>query len=394
MRRQPARAREGGATIARVTSLIYHDKGGIALTSHLRRKYAYGKSMPAYRRKHRRAPKRQSLLVRPAFIRHRRALGAEPLTTAGIFALKTLGYIAGALGALPTLSPQSSASKRAVALFIGDRGRIRSVEFREGGRAFRARVSEDNLWGAVKDNLVLAEYERAGIRLEDARRVVIDAGAHVGIFSLLASAHARAVVSLEPHPVNFAQLAANMAANKVESVDARQSALWSQQGKVDLVEGPHSGAGSVLGGEGRTITVEAETLDSIVAETGPVDLLKLDIEGAEFEVLESALDETLRQISAVVAELHLEGQRERLAPTVDRLRRSGFAVVVSPPPSARWYESMRALIQKRRRLRAEARLRLAVVVLYSLAAVLRLVWKPTAADDELLFLYATRGGSH
>jgi FkbM family methyltransferase len=388
------RARDAGATIARVPSLIHHDDGRIALASHLRKKYAYGKSMPAYRRKHRRAAKQQSLLVRPAFIRHRRALAAEPLTTAGIFALKTLEYTAGALGALSALSAQSSASEGAVASFIGDRGRVRSVAFREGGRAFRARVNEDNLWGAVKDNLVLAEYERAGIRLEDARGVVIDAGAHVGIFSLLASAHARAVIALEAHPANFALLAANMAANRVESVDARQRALWSEQGTVDLVEGPQSGAGSVLGGEGRTITVEAETLDSIVAETGPVDLLKLDIEGAEFEVLESALDETLRQISAVVAELHLEGQRERLAPTVDRLRRSGFAVVVSRPPSAHWHESMRALIRKRRRLRAETRLRLAVVVLYSLAAVLRLVWKPTAADDELLFLYATRDGSH
>jgi FkbM family methyltransferase len=309
-----------------------------------------------------------------------------------MLALKTLEYAAGALGAVSALSAQASASEGAVASFIGDRGRVRSVVFREGGREFRARVNEDNLWGAVKDNLVLAEYERAGIRLEDARGVVIDAGAHVGIFSLLASAHARAVVALEAHPANFALLAANLEANRVESVDARQRALWSEQGRLDLVEGPQSGAGSVLGGEGRTIPVEAETLDSIVAETGPVDLLKLDIEGAEFEVLESASDETLRQISAVVAELHLEGRQARLAPTVNRLRRSGFSVVVSRPPSADWHESMRALIRTRRRLRAEARLRLAVIVLYGLAAVLRLVWKPAAADDELLFLYATRDG--
>jgi glycosyltransferase involved in cell wall biosynthesis len=37
----------------------------------------------AYRRKHRQASRRQSRLVRPAFIRHRRALAAEPLTAAG-----------------------------------------------------------------------------------------------------------------------------------------------------------------------------------------------------------------------------------------------------------------------------------------------------------------------
>ena len=227
-----------------------------------------------------------------------------------------------------------------------------------------------------QDNLRPGRVRACGDPAEDARRVVIDAGAHVGIFSLLASAHARAVVALEPHPVNFAQLAANGGQQGRERRTRARARYGRTRGKVDLVEGPHSGAGRWSSAARVADPSRAETFDSIVAETGPVDLLKLDIEGAEFEVLESALERALRQISAVVAELHLEGQRERLAPTVDRTRRSGFAVVVSPPPSARWYESMRALIQKRRRLRAEARLRLAVVVLYSLAAVLRLVWKP------------------
>jgi FkbM family methyltransferase len=279
---------------------------------------------------------------------------------------------------------------RVVASLIGDRGRIRTVAFRAAGETFRARVNEDNLWGAVKDNLVLAEYEREGVRLEDVRGTVIDAGAHVGLFALLASAHARRVVALEPHPANFAALTANVADNRVENVDARQRALWSERGKVDLAEGTQSGAGSVLGGEGRRFAVQADTLDSMVAETGPVDLLKLDIEGAEFAVLEHASDETLRRISAVVAELHVEGQQERLASLVDRLRESGFTVVVSRPPSARWRESMRAIVRNRRRLRGEARLRLAVVALFSLMAVLRPVWKPTAPEGELLFLYAKR----
>jgi FkbM family methyltransferase len=297
------------------------------------------------------------------------------------------------LAELHSSMPVDSLAGRLVAGLIGDRGRVRSVAFREGGRAFRARVNEDNLWGAVKDNLVLGEYEREGIRLEDARGVVIDAGAHVGLFSLLASAHARTVIALEAHPANFALLAANVAENKAGNVEVRQRALWSAEGNVELVEGPQSGAGSVLGGAGRSIAVRAETLDSIVAENRPVDLLKLDIEGAEFAVLGSASDETLRQISAVVAELHLDGQRERLAPMIERLRESGFAVVVSRPPSAHWYEAMRALIRKRHRLRGEARLRFAVVAVYSLIAALRPVWKPAAADDGLLFLYATRAGA-
>jgi FkbM family methyltransferase len=384
------RAASSGASIARVSSMIRHDEGRLQLRPLLSKKFGYGKSVPSYRRKH--AATRQFRLVRPAFVRHRRSLAAEPVTAAGMLLMKTLEFSAGALGALSTLA-QEPHGDRVIASLVGNRGRVRSIAFREAGRAFRADVNEDTLWGAVKDNLVLAEYERAGIRLASANGVVVDAGAHVGLFSLLASAHARTVIALEAHPTNFALLAANVAGNRAENVEARHRALWSAQESVYLVEGPQSSAGSVLGGNGRTFAVQADTLDSIVAETGPVDLLKLDIEGAEFAVLEHASDETLGQISAVVAELHLEGRRERLAPTVDRLRASGFGVVVSEPPSAHWRAAMRAVLRNRRRLRGEARLRLTVVALYSLVAALRPVAGRAVPDDELLFLYATRDGA-
>ena len=71
------------------------------------------------------------------------------------------------------------------------------MAFREEGVELRCTVNEDNLWIAVKDNLLLAEYEREGVSLRDVSGVVVDAGAHVGVFSLLASVHARSVVAIE-----------------------------------------------------------------------------------------------------------------------------------------------------------------------------------------------------
>jgi glycosyltransferase involved in cell wall biosynthesis len=103
------RAARAGASIARVPSLIRHDEGRLELLSLLRKKFRYGKSYPAYRRKHRGAASGQSRLVRPAFVRQRGALAREPLVAAGMLAMKTLEYAAGAVGALTTL-----ASRRAV----------------------------------------------------------------------------------------------------------------------------------------------------------------------------------------------------------------------------------------------------------------------------------------
>jgi FkbM family methyltransferase len=387
----------------RTRSFIRHDEGRLKLGESMRKKYRYGKSMLAYRTTHRGAARRQFRLMRPAFVRHRRALAAEPLTAVGMLAMKTLEFGAGAAGAASTLArrprqhvaPSSGTddTSRTLKLLIGDHGRIKSIEFQEGARAFHARVFEDNLWGAVKDNLVLGEYERSGIRLADMRGVVVDAGAHVGLFSLLASAHVETVVALEAHPRNFMLLAENVARNEVSNVQPHQCAVWRTNGAVEFLEGDRTSSGSILGGRGERFVVPSETLDSIVATTGPVDLLKLDIEGAEFDVLEHTTDATLRQISAVVAELHLEGQEQRLAPMLARLRRTGFTVAVRRPPIAYWRETMLALARNRRRLRRERRLRLTVIALYSLVALIRTARRAGSKADErneLMFLYATR----
>jgi FkbM family methyltransferase len=285
---------------------------------------------------------------------------------------------------------------RAIALLIGDRGRVRKIAFRAGGRTFRAHVNEDTLWVAVKDVLVLSEYERAGIELTQMRGTVVDVGAHLGLFSLLASAYADKVLAFEAHPENFASLSANIARNGSRNIDARHCAVWSEAGEVTLVEGPHSGAGSILEKDGRAFAVQAETLDSIVAAAGPVDLLKLDIEGAEFDVLDHTSVSTLGKISAIVAELHLQDRSKRLSPTLDRLRDAGFDVVVRQPPIAYWRETMLALARNRGRLRGEHRLRLTVAAVYSLVALIRPFLDPGSRPetrDQLAFLYARQTGA-
>ena len=266
------------------------------------------------------------------------------------------------------------------------------MAFREEGVELRCTVNEDNLWIAVKDNLLLAEYEREGVSLCDVSGVVVDAGAHVGVFSLLASVHAPSVVAIEAHPGNYVVLEENVRRNGRENVTVRHSALTATEGQVELVEGPDSASGSVLHERpGRRFSVPSITLDSVIASTGPVDLCKLDIEGAEFDVLDTATDETLGQISALAAELHLEGRHDRLGPVVRRLRALGFRVAVRRPPLHYWAETMRTLWQTRHRLHGEARLRLAVPIVYTLAALGDPVLHARSRlSGELAFLYAAR----
>lgn len=104
------RAASAGARIVRVPSVIWHDEGRLELGALLRKKFRYGKSYPAYRRIHREEARPQFRLVRPAFVRHRGALAAEPLTAAGMLVMKALEFSAGATGALSTLAVRSRRS--------------------------------------------------------------------------------------------------------------------------------------------------------------------------------------------------------------------------------------------------------------------------------------------
>ena len=107
---------------------------------------------------------------------------------------------------------------------------------------------------------------------------------------------------------------------------AEHAALGSVDGTAFFEEGPISSAGSLVAGDDGRLAVPSRTLDSVLASTGPIDLLKLDVEGAGFDVLGAASDETLGQIGAIVGELHLESRADELEPLAGRLRALGFEV--------------------------------------------------------------------
>jgi FkbM family methyltransferase len=274
---------------------------------------------------------------------------------------------------------------------LGERGDLRKIRFREAGRLLEWYVPDDSIWMAVKDNLVVREYERCGINLSAAQGTVIDAGANAGLFALRAAVHARKVIALEPHPSLHELLRLNIRHNAVQNIEALSKALWVGDDGVELVEGVHSGNASIFGGRGRRFQVESMTLDSLVANVGSVDLLKLDIEGAEFAILSDSRPETLAQISNIVAELHLEGREWMLPRTIEHLQTSGFRVTVRDQPIRYWRETVDHTLGGWHDLAGLVALKTAVLWIYSLAALARWMSVPRALQsDNLKFLYASR----
>jgi len=192
-------------------------------------------------------------------------------------------------------------------------------------------LPSDQSWIAIKDVLVFEEYEfldqfKLTSLPSDAK--VVDVGAFAGLYSLKASPFAKRVLAFEPSKRNYAFLEWNIKMNGIQNVQPLRLALWSTEGKSGFTE---ASSVSHLGGDADYI-VDTTTVDELVERLGHIDLLKMDIEGAEYDVISSNTFPALESIDRIVAEVHfyLECQKRRLTELQEILRTSGFHVKVLP----------------------------------------------------------------
>jgi len=157
------------------------------------------------------------------------------------------------------------------------------------------------------------------------RPLIIDCGANIGLsvlyFKLL---YPNASVSaFEPDPDLCEVMGANLAAFKLTDVTVHQSAVWSANTQVHFV--PDGSVGGHLvdpDAKAEGFTVNAERLRDILDRH--VDLLKMDIEGAEFAVLRDCEDR-LQNVDALVCEMHgRQGQVQEIHELLALVHRAGF----------------------------------------------------------------------
>jgi FkbM family methyltransferase len=153
--------------------------------------------------------------------------------------------------------------------------------------------------------------------------VVIDGGANMGLFSLVTKRdHPGArITAFEPDPEIAALLRENLDRNGAGDVTIINAALGARSGEATFAaDGQAGGALSAAG----TTRVRVERLSDWLM--GEVDFLKLNIEGAELEVLREAADAgRLRHVRAMVVEYHgwPDGE-QRLGAILQLLEREGF----------------------------------------------------------------------
>ena len=169
-----------------------------------------------------------------------------------------------------------------------------------------------DVW-SVKETFLDRFYTRYGVPFENGWQVV-DIGAGVGDFSIFAAygnPDSR-VIAYEPYPESYRLMIKNLTVNAIDNVLAFQEALWREDGELWLdVSNDEpleivSNASPPQTQDPGTFKVQGISLENALRtqEIRKLDLLKLDCEGAEYEILLNTSLEVMSKIERIIMEYH------------------------------------------------------------------------------------------
>lgn len=188
-------------------------------------------------------------------------------------------------------------------LFERDGLRPDSVAIEGGGQSVRLKTQNRDRYRAARYQIEEQPVISAFVDSIKDGDLVWDVGAQAGLFAIHAAKKTPNVVAWEPRPANVSQLEENLRLNSAENrVDVRQVALGAESAQMELAT---ANGEERLVGEGGDVVVNVEPGD----QHAPPDVLKIDVEGAEAEVLRG-MGESLKRVRVVFVEVHERELRE------------------------------------------------------------------------------------
>ena len=196
-------------------------------------------------------------------------------------------------------------------LFFQDKEQTKIVTLRRPHLEFIARGGMD-IW-SIKETLLDGFYTDYGTPIKDGWHV-LDVGAGIGDFSLQAAYGNpnTTVYAYEPFPESYQILTKNIKLNGFENIQPVNAALWRDKGtlQLDTSSGEPLQIMSMDTSDEEdipeVIKVEAISLTGVFDqhETQHFDIVKLDCEGAEYEILMNASRVLFKKIDRIIMEYH------------------------------------------------------------------------------------------
>jgi FkbM family methyltransferase len=220
--------------------------------------------------------------------------------------------------------------------FVRARAAKKPVNFSFGGVAF---VEADHiLWSLVAEIFVSREYTPKGFEISE-NDLVVDVGAHKGVFlAYAAQSTANRIIAIEPDPGNVNYLKSLSKRQGWDQVEVIQAAVsGKKRAAVKIYTAGSSSRNSILAKDvvsGEVLSeffeTPALTLQNVLGDVNKVDFLKMDCEGAEFEIVRNTSSSSLSKIDKLVLEFHSPYPSESMDLLVSKLKTVFPYLVVVP----------------------------------------------------------------
>jgi FkbM family methyltransferase len=167
-----------------------------------------------------------------------------------------------------------------------------------------------DIW-SVKETFIDRFYTKYGCELGK-DWTIIDIGGAIGEFSLYAAARdpGARIIAYEPFPESVELFKQNLEMNGIKNVNVISKAVWKSATRLELdislQEPLQITSGVSEKPTDKSIRVEAVSLADVLHSNKltSVDLVKLDCEGAEFDILLGSRSETVKAFKRIVMEYH------------------------------------------------------------------------------------------
>jgi len=176
---------------------------------------------------------------------------------------------------------------------------------RFGDCAYLCRISDINTLIEMYD---LKEYQKEPHFMPKVGDLVVDVGANIGEYAIWAAKVAGPqgrVIAFEPNPHAISLLRRNVTLNGLKNVTIITKAVHAKKGTVKIYTCPETtSSDSVLPISKQSYMTKAMTLDSALSQERRIDLIKMDIEGAEYLALQGAHQVLRKKKPRIIVELH------------------------------------------------------------------------------------------
>ena len=160
--------------------------------------------------------------------------------------------------------------------------------------------------------------------------VIVDLGANIGLSVIFFKRlfPKSCLVAYEADPYIFRFLQENVSRNVTEEVSLYQKAVWDSDGCLQFRSDHADGGTVVRAANNETIQIASIDIRRILSSFNRIDLLKMDIEGAERTVI-PATGTLLDRVQRIFVEYHSSiGDKQHLAEVLHKLEETGFRLTI------------------------------------------------------------------